>query len=733
MACTVRPARLSLVEELLQPELAVPTHDPISVLHVQPDHVGTAVFGPQITSTILFGPSEDEPASTEVEAVAGPKPEPAFPGPREDRPDTRLLYSNTTGVGEVQQGRFLAWKSFFGFRLATDLPKDLRKKGTPQQHQHPSGYLSRIPATSSLRSLIGSSTENNSTPTTTSIQAVSLASSSTSIDSHRALAPKSSSTVYLLDRNRDIYIGHLQDVPVPNVLNELWNRVIRERLVIDIGSVSQSIPGSLPQWKLTLEPVFCMAGKSDGSTGLVELFPTILIRCGSKRLRRAVEKAITTLEYLQDFSEGRTLVIGNAPRPASRQASMEISNPDRADFEHTEIRTMHLDTPSGCGIPLACMIRDSTRMRLSVVGGLIRVDDTIYGLTTAHSVIELDCHNGLSTYSSSDSDSDDSSASENSSSSTENTSTASSQEVIPNRARRYTAATVRDDLHRFNDPATLKSYSYGSKRLPDVNTNAYAVSEGSDFALINLGQTYHRLPNMYSGPTEQYITKVPSVDTHFGLVSIVCSPGDVRPAYLLEDDHLFLTGATVFSTKKLQTQMPLGTKSDPFIAPANYSSEQGLSGAWVVSGDQLLGMIIAVYDDEPYAHMLEMTKVISDIRALMSTEDRIPQVALVEPPCLASATAIEPLRKPLHDMALVPPLSYIEAEERGKTNWEHKTRPKWSFVQEYLKENLTVVGPRNRDAERFCNPAYKSTRSQLVLGAILTARFCTRLVSASLY
>lgn len=54
--------------------------------------------------------------------------------------------------------------------------------------------------------------------------------------------------------------------------------------------------------------------------------------------------------------------------------------------------------------------------------------------------------------------------------------------------------------------------------------------------------------------------------------------------------------------------------------------EKGLSGAWVVHGNGLLGMIVAIYDHEPYAHMLPMQKVFSDIQTTFTSDGRHPHV-----------------------------------------------------------------------------------------------------------
>jgi hypothetical protein len=47
---------------------------------------------------------------------------------------------------------------------------------------------------------------------------------------------------------------------------------------------------------------------------------------------------------------------------------------------------------------------------------------------------------------------------------------------------------------------------------------------------------------------------------------------------------------------------------------ADYKTEKGSSGAWVVRGSDLLGVIVATYDNESYAHMLPIEQVFDGIR-----------------------------------------------------------------------------------------------------------------------
>jgi len=53
----------------------------------------------------------------------------------------------------------------------------------------------------------------------------------------------------------------------------------------------------------------------------------------------------------------------------------------------------------------------------------------------------------------------------------------------------------------------------------------------------------------------------------------------------------------------------------------------GSSGSWVVRGSCLLGQIIAVYEGEPYAHMMPISEVVSGIKAVSDTASS-PEVSL---------------------------------------------------------------------------------------------------------
>jgi hypothetical protein len=56
---------------------------------------------------------------------------------------------------------------------------------------------------------------------------------------------------------------------------------------------------------------------------------------------------------------------------------------------------------------------------------------------------------------------------------------------------------------------------------------------------------------------------------------------------------------------------------------------RGFSGVWVVSDSETIGVIVAVYDDQPYVHMLPITTVLSGIRAALPDDLKLAEVRVL--------------------------------------------------------------------------------------------------------
>jgi hypothetical protein len=153
------------------------------------------------------------------------------------------------------------------------------------------------------------------------------------------------------------------------------------------------LPNKRSRAKTIVEPELRLVGESDAHTGLVELRPTVVIRCGCESYRAAIDDAVKDLGYLHDFSKGVVLVHRKAPKQASRPS-------DLASSSSTSLRAQHIDglvelalpnTASACGMSMrytGC-VDMSVRQSLGTIGGLIKINNTVYGLTTGHTVTML--------------------------------------------------------------------------------------------------------------------------------------------------------------------------------------------------------------------------------------------------------------------------------------------------------------------------------------------------------
>jgi hypothetical protein len=65
--------------------------------------------------------------------------------------------------------------------------------------------------------------------------------------------------------------------------------------------------------------------------------------------------------------------------------------------------------------------------------------------------------------------------------------------------------------------------------------------------------------------------------------------------------------------------------------------ERGFSGTWVVADGESIGMIVAVYDNQPYVHMIPMASIFQSIRRTLRQRSEDSEVRMLSP-----ADAIEP-------------------------------------------------------------------------------------------
>jgi hypothetical protein len=110
------------------------------------------------------------------------------------------------------------------------------------------------------------------------------------------------------------YMGKLEDLSPPATLEITWSSKTRKRLITDLQPILTSLPRSLSRDERIIELELCMSGRADTSNR-AQLSPSIWIRCGSKRCRDEIRKAVADLSYLRVFQVHVRL---DAPRFACR-------------------------------------------------------------------------------------------------------------------------------------------------------------------------------------------------------------------------------------------------------------------------------------------------------------------------------------------------------------------------------------------------------------------------------
>jgi hypothetical protein len=564
--------------ELQSTELAAPTHDPSRPSEARPSSVPAIDIGPLRLSSQR--PDTETSSSVEHTTANISVEPPSALDIRDDRqPPTaqlqtsQLLDHQDTSTSNpitsttpsltyslAQKPKPSSWKRLW----TSTVRRDNQHSSFSRPSRSTASTLSlhrysTVPSVDSRLHPASSSAVSSSTPTSSVVFSIaSLTSTRTSVDADTIFLPISSPKMYLFCEKTSLYVGKLRELSLPLETEAEWRQDTWPRLLGDLRCVLQTLPARSRK-KTVIEPELRLLGEPDETTGLVELHPTVLIRCGCESYRIAIDKAVRDLGYLQSFSKGRVLVHRKAPTQASRSSvAIDLGSasctPHNVDDATDIVELAVSDTSSACGLRMR-YTRHSivTPQSLCTIGGLIKIDDKVYGLTTGHSITMLSEQEDVSN-TESDSDSD-----------------AKSEIEIDMRSMISPSSTdlesgtgnVSSSLRWIR--AQLGPFSYLNRRSHTATNHAYPLSQASDFALVEVGEHVRDFTNTYMpsgqsyGPTRTIDTI--STEEPAGPVSIVCSPTDVRSAHLLEGDHGYLDRCAFFATKKLQTVHPLGELS----------------------------------------------------------------------------------------------------------------------------------------------------------------------------
>lgn len=395
----------------------------------------------------------------------------------------------------------------------------------------------------------------------------------------------------IYQRDKNFYVGKMRDLHCPPEVETEWTRSIRPRLIKDLLPVLQSLPRSMASKETMIEPDLCMAGYAPGKATEVQLSPTVWIRCGSKKCRKVIRQAVNDLNYLHSFSRGTVEVRVRGPRPAASSNNIvPTRNPveGRNCLVNGEMKLQvqaSVTGASACGLRLRVIHGDASGMddaNILTIGGLVKVDNMIYGLSSAHGILDSSrVARKISSPTSQSSEpappsecSDSDSESEDDSDTSFNSNRFS--ELVPTIKRQYReyddlGQTAKTNFQKqtkqlqWKDVPFCGPISYCGQGSVTGGTSAEkSALQDADFALINMGfSSAYRLYNQYK---PEGITGLPPVsirgvkhDEHLqaGEVLLLTGHNHITRGYLLEEPSLFINRGIVFNTRKIQLDAPL--------------------------------------------------------------------------------------------------------------------------------------------------------------------------------
>lgn len=404
--------------------------------------------------------------------------------------------------------------------------------------------------------------------------------------------------VYRAEKNW--VVGLLNDIPPPDPIKDEWENEIRDDFEHSLCAAIQHL--KLAEKKMITELVLCMAGKvcppdeviRGYGNGLppnpVVLRPALWILCASRRCKWKIESMIDNFPDLKRFLDRyfmeRPYVSRNAPWPATAD---QMSTAAPYIYTGRESLSFVVQTPHSGAVPgIMTKFLVETGIggveRTSTIGGLIMVNNYVYGLTTAHTIVnyfEEEHSDGEAT----DSADENGSTSESRSSTDSDSESSRTTSPPPKKRLRVSSAwsfeTVGNEVQ--NSPAI------GSTQFNETPQNEWMKVEApmilaykgkgtsngdylfsqeapknSDFALIDLS-SFGEISNTFLNPDGSGVGQVsefiPNALLGEGKVWVLSAPGgNLLQGHLLEGESSVIVGGTIMRTKKIQ-MLSTGSKS----------------------------------------------------------------------------------------------------------------------------------------------------------------------------
>lgn len=258
--------------------------------------------------------------------------------------------------------------------------------------------------------------------------------------------------------------------------------------------------------------------------------------------------ALTTWEYAENASSDSYM----SPRKTMRDV-------DGRQLTLSFAVQRRYDIPSACGIRTRFSVHDSGSS-LSTIGGLIVVDNSVFGLTTAHGIIGCLAASKTPSRSDTDEDTSDSSSDSEISMSVESSGRRIRRRGYRRGGRRPTQSSAQDEWSSLLVP-NIVSYKGRGTLTGDYSLPTQSPPM-SDFALIDLDtKLLGTLKNSYHVPSTSSIQDISGSlrnnQLSAGEVLIITSSNAI-PGYLLEGTASIILRGTAMRTKKIQITNPHG-------------------------------------------------------------------------------------------------------------------------------------------------------------------------------
>ncbi|KAJ4388869.1 hypothetical protein N0V93_006330 [Gnomoniopsis smithogilvyi] len=402
-----------------------------------------------------------------------------------------------------------------------------------------------------------------------------------------------SSAIYQYSKVRRLYVGWPgQITPPPEALLEFEMETL-PLLERDL----QGISGYLGQQGIRITYELRMSGYASATAETVFLSPTvwILYRASSTASTKVsvaeLHQAVSDIFYLQkglEIQEGGGRIELTSDRSLidvelEEKESIELSDGGKLSIHIEDCQEKY----SVCGALCCVTVENDGKQVQSLcrIGGLLKVNGKyILGVSTAHAMLE-----GSGIFRDSFNDSTESRLPPGQ---------AVDRDEILSDSRRVSA------WHSVSRDAAVDFLGISMNSRGEMAINRSKPENATDFALLRLSKMPAYVRNKYIPPFAQEPVSITSTASASaaamdeGPVHIICGGGDVAEGQLVWGSACFIIRGRNFRVRRIQTTRPLSA---------------GTTGAWVVRGEVMYGVIIAVYENEPFALMMTVERLFASI------------------------------------------------------------------------------------------------------------------------